>query len=393
MSSNYYHIKISPEVINNDLFVVPYNAGSSDPIISGDPCCDITTTIPSQKYLGYTYTYSGMSQILSAGVSGTSLLTGLTIPLMLTENTVDIGYYSPFDGFVTQQDTMLNFIFTGRTSPPYSVFFYNTSDVEFKKYLAFSSYMIDWGDGITPPLVVTPNTPTPYTHVYSSNGSYTITMSGMSPWGYNIVKKKVHVPFSGVTVPDPYGTAFFQPLGGSWAGTQLSYNYLFSGDAICDVYLQASSAYTSVPFIVSGYTKSSVNDLAQYYNKNYYLNKFFDGQQVTGTSGCVGVFNAPSPGSIYTAYTINDIDYWDYSDGTTIFFVNSSGMTPDMMTCSAITKDEVLLNVIDQAEVQSNVYVERGKNSGIESINRLGEVDNIGDMVKYGYKFFNVINI
>jgi hypothetical protein len=69
----------------------------------------------------------------------------------------------------------------------------------------------------------------------------------------------------------------------------------------------------------------------------------------------------------------------------------SSGMTPDMMVCSAITKNEVLLNVIDEPEVQTNVYVERGKNSALERIQRLGEVDNVGDLEKYGYKFFNVI--
>jgi hypothetical protein len=60
------------------------------------------------------------------------------------------------------------------------------------------------------------------------------------------------------------------------------------------------------------------------------------------------------------------------------------------MTCSAITKNEALLNVIDEPQVITNVYVERGKNSALESIERLGEVDNIGDLVKYGYGFFNV---
>jgi hypothetical protein len=76
-----------------------------------------------------------------------------------------------------------------------------------------------------------------------------------------------------------------------------------------------------------------------------------------------------------------------------VFTVYSSGMTPDMMVCSAITKNEVLLNVIDEAEIQSNVFIERGKNSVLERLERLGEVDNVGDLEKYGYKFFNVIKI
>lgn len=386
MESNYFYIKISPEVLLNDTFIVPYDAGSLTKIPDNDECCTIVTaTTTTEKFIGYTYTYSGMSQILTAGVSGTSLLTGLTVPILLTENTVDIGYYSVFDGFILQKETMMNFLFSG-SSNLNDVYFYNTSDTEFKKYLNFSAYQIDWGDN-TPITAVTSTAPNFYYHPYSSPGDYTITMSGLSPWGYNIIQKTVSVPFTGVTVPDPYGTAFFQPLGGSWSGTPISYDYIFTGDAICDVYLQASSAYTTVPIIVSGYTKSSLNDVASYGSQ-----KFVQNVPITGSSGFYGVYKGVGPNNLYTAYTINDIEYYDYIDGTTVFVAKSSGMTPDMMSCSALTKSEVLLNVIDEAEVQSDVYIERGKNSGLESIIRLGEVDNIGDLEKYGYKFFNVIN-
>jgi len=50
------------------------------------------------------------------------------------------------------------------------------------------------------------------------------------------------------------------------------------------------------------------------------------------------------------------------------------------------------LKVIDQAQVQTNVFVERGKNSAYERVMRMGEVDNLGDMINYGYGFFNVEN-
>ena len=58
------------------------------------------------------------------------------------------------------------------------------------------------------------------------------------------------------------------------------------------------------------------------------------------------------------------------------------------MELSAITKNEALINVIDQPEIVSNVFIERGKNSPLEYIMRLGEVDSVGDLEKYGYKFF-----
>jgi hypothetical protein len=63
-----------------------------------------------------------------------------------------------------------------------------------------------------------------------------------------------------------------------------------------------------------------------------------------------------------------------------------------MVVCEPIVKNELLLGIIDEAEVQSNIFIERGKNSALERIERLGEVDNIGDLEKYGYKFFNIIN-
>ena len=121
--------------------------------------------------------------------------------------------------------------------------------------------------------------------------------------------------------------------------------------------------------------------------------KFRLGQQVTGTTGIVGTFHGESADKLYTGYTINGMDYYDYSDGTTLFAVYSSGLTADMLTCSAITKNEVLINVIDEPEVQSNIFIERGKLSGLERLERLGEVDNLGDLTKYGYGFFNVIKI
>jgi hypothetical protein len=60
------------------------------------------------------------------------------------------------------------------------------------------------------------------------------------------------------------------------------------------------------------------------------------------------------------------------------------------MVQEPIVKDELLLGIISQPEVQSNVFIERGKNSALERVQRIGEVDNLGDLIKYGYRFFNV---
>ena len=60
------------------------------------------------------------------------------------------------------------------------------------------------------------------------------------------------------------------------------------------------------------------------------------------------------------------------------------------MVQEPIVKDELLFGIISQPEVQSNVFIERGKNSALERVQRIGEVDNLGDLIKYGYRFFNV---
>ena len=57
---------------------------------------------------------------------------------------------------------------------------------------------------------------------------------------------------------------------------------------------------------------------------------------------------------------------------------------------TGLTKNEALLNVIDQPEVITNLYIERGKNTPLENVMRIGEVDNMGDLEKYGYKYFTI---
>jgi len=382
MTERDYRIRISPEVINGDIFKVNFYAGSITGVNYVTECCVLVPEPVEIKITGSSYVYSSMTSVLSGGTNGSSLLTGLTIPILLTENVNDIGYYSIFDGMVLQQDTMLNFIFTGSNN---TCCFYNTSDIEFKKYLEFSNYFVDWGDGQFDVL----NTPS-LCHTYQMPGDYVITLTGVSPWGTNKIHKTVYVPFTGVTIDNPNGTATFTPAGGNWSGTSFSYDYIFSGDSSCDATtddIWLFNTGNTIPFLITGYTQSSLRDLKQYGSTPYK-----PGISVTGNTGAVGVFSGVSSDGLYIAYTINGIDYYDYSDGTTLFAVYSSGLTQDMVVCQPIVKNELLLGIIDEAEVQSNIFIERGKNSALERVERLGEVDNIGDLEKYGYKFFNVIN-
>jgi len=93
---------------------------------------------------------------------------------------------------------------------------------------------------------------------------------------------------------------------------------------------------------------------------------------------------------LFTGYTIQGVDYYDFKDGTTRYFVQSSGLTQNELTAQFYYKDPALQKSVGDAEVVTNFYIERGKNSAYEQIQRLGEVDSLGDLINYGYGFFKV---
>jgi hypothetical protein len=381
-----YKFIISPENIKSDLVFVPYT-GETDITTIIDPCCLTETTI-SATTTGTTGVYLPMDYILSGNTGGTSFLTGLSVNIMLTESAVDLGYYTPTDGLMLQADVLNNFIATANTINPYTYTFYNTSDLEFIKFLQLSTYTLDWGDGSPQQSVVGI---TPLTHIYpTASNNYTITLTANSPWGISKVEKPVTVPYSNVTITNPQGNIVFYPAGGSWASTPISYDYIFTGDSNTDVTDYYSYNYTSVPFVITGFTESTLNDLSQYGPKiNLAGGKYKLGIQVTGNTGSIGTYWGVDPTGSYSAYTINGVNYFDYEDYT-IYVVDSYGLVPGDLVLSALTKNEALLNVIDEPEIITNVFIERGKYTALENVMRLGEVDNVGDLEKYGYKYFNV---
>jgi len=393
MEEQKYYIKISPEVIKSDIRTFVYTASTGYTFSIDEECCDFTSyTQTFTATTGTTRAIIPMSLVVTSGSGGTSLMTGLTIPILFTQNTVDLGYYSVFDGAITQKDVITNFLFsavTGANSSTYYV--YNTSDITYQKFLKNSTFKIDWGDG-SQIQTITNFAPNSTPHVYpTAPATYTITMSGITMFGLTIIEKKINIPFTEVEITNPKGTAYFIPQGGEWSDVPISYDYIFSGDSNTDLQDHISSNYTTIPIIVTGFTKSSLNDLAQYKgNTKIKGMSFKQNQQVTGTSNTVGVYNGPTDDGLGVSYTINGIDYYDYNDGTTIYVAKSSGLTSNWLVSSGLTKDETLINVVDQPLIFSNVYIERGKNSVFERVRRLGEVSTIGGLTIYGYKFFNV---
>lgn len=360
MSQDNYRFIVSPENIKGDIFKVDYNGVEVG-------------------------VYSAMTAVLTSGPNGSSSLTGLSVNVLLRQTAIDEGYYSPFDGAVLQKDVVSNFIFSSTTEDPFTYYIFNTSS-QFQKFSELSVYQIDWGDN-SPLQQIPPDTIDPIKHVYPKvNESYEISLKQKNPWGITKVTKKITVPYTVIVDVNPQGTAYFIPSGGAWSGTPISYDYIFSGDSENVVSAQTSNNFVSVPFPISGNTKSRLQELERYGSKSFQV-----GVPVIYNGQIWGAIDSIEEG-VLTAYTINEVNYFDFENGITVFQELSSGFTENNLTAVPITKDEVLIKIIDQPQIQTNVFVERGKNSAYERIQRLGEVDNLGDLLNYGYGFFNVEN-
>lgn len=338
----------------------------------------ISSDIVQREYSGITFgVYSGLSKLLSGSTNSTSLLTGLTLPILLTQDIKDIGYYTPFDGNIYQDSDILNFIFSGTTGSPYTVTVYNTSN-QSNKFSDNSSYSLDWGDG-TPTEMINN---IPITHLYPQEEKYyNMAITQNNNFGFNIISKKIKLPFSILTNENPNGKFYFYSFNGNWSATPISYDYIFSGDSVNDKQKQSYNKNVTL----SGFTKSRIEELSLYGQQKYLV-----GVPVIKYGDIFGVIDDMSDS--YTGYTIQGIKYLDYIDGSTIFIESYSSYTESDIVAEFATKDEFMMGMVDQPQIQTNVFVERGVVSPYERILRLGEVSNMLDLENYGFGYFDLKN-
>jgi len=287
----------------------------------------------------------------------------LKIPIELTQDIKDMGFYTPFDGLILQKDIVNNFTFEFDENNTLNVKVYNTSE-QTKKFLKLSNYYIFWGDGTSE--VFDSIFPDFKSHTYITEGNYTITLRQTNPWGDTVIQKKI-------TLPSVENTS---NIDDAVLTTPNGDEFVFDLDSFVP-----ENNYDD--FIISGYTTSKLNELSQYGQQ-----KFIPGKMVKKYNEDYGIITEMN--SEFTEYTVNNINYIDYKSGQTIFFVTSSGLTEDMVQDLPITKEQVLMGVVNSPEIQSAVFIDRGKQAGFESILRLGEVDNIGDLNSYGYGYFKL---
>jgi hypothetical protein len=191
-----YRIKISPESISSMVKVFNYDGNSVG-------------------------VYTGMTNVLTGGTNGASTLTGLTIPILLTQDNIDMGYYSEFDGDIIQQDVATNFVFTGISETEYCV----TNTSIFKTATENSTYDINWGDGSVDFQIKNAKQCHNYT---KSDGEYVITLTQKNTFGINIISKTITKPFKLVVAENPNGTFTFTPNFGVLKGQTIEYDYIYS---------------------------------------------------------------------------------------------------------------------------------------------------------------------
>jgi hypothetical protein len=366
MKSYNISYRISPEVLKNDLVLVPFSG------FNEESNCGVVSDVLTDKSLSV---YSGLTYLLS----GETAFTGMSIPILFLQSINDIGYYSEFDGFILQQDILTNFVYSGSQTSIYDVQLYNTSGENYVTYISETKFFVDWGDG-TPIQQLSTN---PELHSYiNTPDNYTITLSGTNNFGTTIIKKEVFLPFTGVTITNQLGNVIFTPQGGNWSGIPQSYDFIYTGDSVNNIQSQITSSFIPVPYQITGYTTSKLQNLRKWGPIKYDYSLILRNNQPYGQITDIN--------TDFTAYTINGMSYYDLSNGKTLYILDSSGLTANDILSEKITKDELLMDFVMAPEIITDVYIQRGKYSAFENLQRLGEVDNIGDLTRYGYGYFKI---
>lgn len=372
MSDDSIYIKISPEVLLTNDNTIVYSGGTAG-------------------------VFSSMTQMLSGGTNGESLYTGMTIPIYLKQTVEDLGYYTTWDGDIVQKNVLNNFVYSADSADTtYStICLYNTSDILFSTFLLNqnTTYTLNWGDG-TPDESFNVFTPLNSCHLYTSPGTYSVGVTAVNIWGTTQTSRTITIPLNQTPIStNPDGSISFDVLTGSWTATPASYDFIYEVDSDNNVASQTSIPnYISSPFGITGYTYSRINDLARYGANPFAVGAVFLGDEQIGSIDCNPCIDGSTGYTIGTGAT-ESITFFDFPDGSTIYSATSQGLISEWLLEEPITKEETLLKISMQPEIQSNIFIERGKNSAYERIQRIGEVDNLGDLEKYGYKFFDVVKI
>tara|TARA_R110001583_G_scaffold78667_1_gene213055 strand:+ start:76666 stop:77340 length:675 start_codon:yes stop_codon:yes gene_type:complete len=202
-------IKISREVLQKKVIFsggnpsYPYNPITINQILTADTqniWDPNTASFQTQRVsgLGPKIPYSPSSQNFYYNYS--VQVSGLTVPILLTQDIDDMGVYDTFDGNIIQRDILNNFVYVADTITPNlstGVNVYFSGDLNrYELATTQINFVLDWGDGSpTANLVINGVNQSPLTHSYAASpSSYTITISYEADWGTTIIRKTLTIP-------------------------------------------------------------------------------------------------------------------------------------------------------------------------------------------------------
>lgn len=290
--------------------------------------------------------------------------TGITfaVPVFLETSVDELGVMVGFDGDISQVFEFCNFTYTQTGN---TVQLYNSVNIEGFKQNVRAVFTIEWGDGTTSDFPIhTGNTLSTIQKTYTNNGKYTITISLLSPWTVEVLSKVVTIPRF-TTIPNDVG---------NFNGFTIPYtNLIGSIDYLNNLDYTNNTGYTNFTYAAIGGSRIIEKKL---YGVNQY-----SGVTIVNTSN-----------NIYSGYTIDGIEYRDYSDGYTMIIGTTSGYSKEEVFNNLITRNEHFIGFIDEPTIYSDIFVERGKQSVMENNFRLNEIDNIGELSIYGNGFYKIQN-
>ena len=290
--------------------------------------------------------------------------TGVTynLPVYLDSTAYEMGGMVGFDGDITQVEQLVNFHYeyvSGNT-----IKLYNTVNRDILKIIKDETFTITWGDGNTDTIDVSLNDDlSSINHTYTSGGTYNVSIELNNSWAQKRLSKNIVVPQS-ISISNSTGS--FGPF-------TLPYTtgITFTQDYINDLDNTDNDGDATIYFAAVG--RSRLSELKRYGENTY---------QGTTTSS--------DAGGSYTGYTIDNLSYKDYDDGTTMITGVTTNFYREEVFNQMITRNEHFIGFIDEPTIYSDVFVERGKQGVLEMNLRLGEIDNLGELDIYGNGFFQV---
>jgi hypothetical protein len=290
--------------------------------------------------------------------------TGVTynLPVYLDSTAYEMGGMVGFDGDITQVEQLVNFHYdyvSGNT-----IKLYNTVNRDILKIIKDETFTITWGDGNTDTIDVSLNDDlSSINHTYTSGGTYNVSIELNNSWTEKRLSKNIVVP-QNISISNSTGS--FGPF-------TLPYTtgITFTQDYINDLDNTDNDGDATIYFAAVG--RSRLSELKRYGENTYQ-----------------GITTSSDAGGSYTGYTIDNLSYKDYGDGTTMITGVTTNFYREEVFNQMITRNEHFIGFIDEPTIYSDVFVERGKQGVLEMNLRLGEIDNLGELDIYGNGFFQV---